>query len=88
MARVIEGMLTSPTNAHSHARGDMVMVGTDEAGYAALTVVDNREMPARPGHRWIEFEGAEGARFGVVFGTNEPLNRVVGARSTAGGSHS
>ena len=91
MARVINGLLTSPMNAHSLGRGDVVMVGTDEAGYAALTVADNREMPAAPDARWIEFQGVDetqGNRFGMPFAKNQPLDRVVGARSTAGGSHS
>ena len=98
MARVIQGLLTSPANAHSLGRGDMVMVGNDEAGYAALTVANNTEMRTEHGRRWIEFDtaapaslagcGGHGDRFGMSFATNEPLPRVVGGRSSAGGSHS
>jgi hypothetical protein len=73
-------------NAHSLGRGDVVMVGMDSAGHAPLTVLDNRDMPAQPGNRWIEFEVEGGGRFGMPFPTNKPLDRVVGARSAAGGS--
>lgn len=88
MARVIitpaGPLLTSPMNAHSLTRGDQVVIGKDETGYAVLTVCDNRTMADR-GMRWIEFEGSAQARFGSEFGINEPVNRVVGARSGAGG---
>jgi hypothetical protein len=103
MARVIDtpsgALLTSPTNAHSFTRGDVVVVGTEEVGYAVLTVVDNRIPVEAPARRWLEFETATapnvagcgaktGGGFGMEFGANEPLNRVVGGRSGAGGSHS
>ena len=103
MARQIDtptgAVLTSPMNAHSFTRGDMVAMGTDEVGYTVVTVIDNRIPHEAPARRWLEFEtsagpspvgcGAKtGGGFGMEFDANEPLNRVVGGRSTAGGSHS
>lgn len=85
MARVINGMLCSPMNAHSLSRGDVVMVGMQNTGYASLTVLNNGEMPTRQDQRWIEFQVEGGGTFGMAFETNKPLDRVVGARSAAGG---
>jgi hypothetical protein len=104
MAQIIDTLagplLTSPMNAHSFLRGDLVVIGNDEAGYAVLTVFNVQQIPDAPAKRWIQFEdaapavnragcgAATGDLFGMEFEANEPLNRVVGGRSTAGGSHS
>lgn len=103
VARVIDtpvgALLTSPMNAHTLSRGDQVVIGTEDVGYAVLTVSDNRIPVGEPGSRWIEFETATapnvagcGARtgggFGIKYDANDPLNRVTGGRSSAGGSHS
>lgn len=98
MARVIDtpsgALLTSPMNAHSFGRGDEMVIGTEGVGYVVLEVRDNRIRADRSGC-WIELlwltaddmGGPVGAVFGMEFELNEPLDRVVGARSTAGGSH-
>lgn len=86
MARVIStptgALYTSKVNAHSLGRGDRVCIGNDAAGYAVLDVANNRHTK-RPGVLWIDLEGpADGHQFGMEFGVNEPVDRVVGANCT------
>lgn len=101
MVRVIDtndagALLTSPMNAHSLSRGDVIVLGTEESGYESVTVFNVQIVHDAPARRWVEFAqddrvnragcGAKTGRLsGIEFGANEPVNRVVGGRSTVGG---
>lgn len=74
-------VLTSPMNAGSLSRGDQIAMGTEEAGYVVLTVFSVNRMVLDQTTRWVEFEPPDGYRFGLPLGVNEPVARLVGARS-------
>lgn len=85
MAKVITtdqgDVLTSKMNAGSLERGDCIALGSDGRGWIVLRVFSVNRMILEPDSRWIEFEPPDGYRFGLPFRQNEPLNRLVGARS-------